>query len=240
MNALTYNQTNPIWAGKLLGKSGKNMAQAGCYVTTTASILAGTYKKLSPFGAYLITPGDLCDLLNAQPDGFDLDGQLGWAALHRLFPDVFIYGRAWTTNNMNPNVAKITVDKAVRDLRRAMLLGFTPGICVDLVNPNHVPDHIVVCTSLPDDLNCLMVMDPAFGDVVKFSDRYGDPMRGIMGYRIMVGDAPEKPYLSTDKVVVDGSFMASIIEGTWKASQVYQGVGMMTYPREILDSLMSG
>lgn len=80
---ITYNQGDIRWRDKRLGSGvdaeGRpyTMGRYGCYVTTVASILAGTYKKMSPFGARPLTPGDLCDLLNAQPGGFDDGAQLG-------------------------------------------------------------------------------------------------------------------------------------------------------------------
>ena len=165
---------------------------------------------------------------------------MGWDALHRLFPDVFMYGRIWSTNAAFNNTAKASVDKCVRDLRRAVLLGFTPGICVDLVGGDKLPDHIVALENLPEDINQMTVMDPAFGDVRLFSDRYGDPLKGIMGYRLMIGDRADKPYQDGTKYQIDGTFLNSLIVSTWKASQVYQNIGLDTYKKEILDSIMGG
>lgn len=239
MNTIPYVQGDPRWGAKRLGATQLTMASHGCYVTVIASILAGTYDKRSPLGGPL-TPGDLCDQLNATPGGFDSEGQLGWTSIHALYPDAFLYGRVWTTNAAYSNTARVTVDKAIRDMRRAMLLGFTVGICVDLVGSDKVPDHIVACEEMPEDLSQLLVMDPAYGDIRLFSDRYGDPLKGIMGYRLLVGDRANKPYSSDQKVTVDGSFLNSVIAATWKASQLYQGIGMETYAKEILDSVMGG
>ena len=239
MNLPTYSQQDPRWSAKKLGPTDLTMGGFGCYVTTTASILAGAYDKRGPSGA-MLTPGDLCDKLNAIKDGFDAFGQMSWTAVHELFPDCFLYKATWTTNAQFPGTAKITVEKAINDIRRAMMLGFPVGICVDNFPRDGRPDHIVACTSFPEELSRMRIMDPDGGQEMFFIDKYGSPLLGIMGYRLLIGDSPTKSYVSGDRVEVSGALLNSMAVGVWKASQVYQGISMGTYSKEILDSILGG
>jgi hypothetical protein len=224
-----YNQYDPKWKDKPLGSSLFKMGDSGCYVTTFASILAGSFKKKNASGQPL-TPGDLCDMLNAN-NGFTAEGQMIWGILEKLFPDLLMYKACYSTNAGYSNVSKVMVEKVIGDIKRSVALGIPIGIIVDNLYNDKIPDHIVACFDAPDNLADWMIMDPDSGRTMRFVDKYGSPMTGVMGFRQVIGPPTSFPSYS-------GSFEASAGAAAWKAAQVYKGKNVQVYSKEILDSLM--
>lgn len=212
-----YNQGDVQWRDKLLGTSGRKMWSDGCYVTTTASILASHMVMVN---GHFITPGELCEKLNAAPNGFDPDGQLGWDAIYKLFPTCKMVKSCWTTNVAFQNISKTQVSKAIDDIKQAVRMGFPIGICVDLVGSDKFPDHIVACKDAPDDLNEWKIMDPDGGRDIKFKDRYGSPLTGVMGYRLLVGPPVMFPDYATPSDQRAGQGAAQCIDARYSKADI--------------------
>lgn len=191
-NVETFRQGDPRWGRLELGGSGLTMAGYGCYTTFIATALRSLFQKD-------VDPGALAVALSNSA-GYDRHGQVIWGAVTRLFGNVRLHGRAFTTNvpTHRGMAGVLTPEKAIADIRAANLKGQGVGICVDLVEDNWAkPDHIVMAMETPEDLSKWTVADPAFGREMPFSERYGSPLEGVMGYRILVGTPTEFPGEST-------------------------------------------
>lgn len=189
MRQLTpFNQWDERWRNVPLGKSGVTLGSHGCYTTAMACGLKNWMVKDTD-------PKKLAEWLNRN-DGYTPDGQLEWNAIPKLFPGTMLYGRAWTTNVPNSkNLAGVlTPEKAIADIRAANAKGQVVGICVDRVADNGVsPDHIVLAVETWEDLDRWKIMDPDGGYIMNFRERYGSPLKGIMGYRTLIGSPANFP-----------------------------------------------
>jgi hypothetical protein len=220
---IDFCQWDAKWKDRELGPSGLKMANFGCYVTTVAFLLRNVFMKDTD-------PGRLCDELN-RIGGFSISGDLNWEAVNRIYPDVVMHKGCWTTNHPARDIPKTDIQEAIFDIRRAHRMGLGIGICVDNLNGDKWPDHIVVLTEAPDDLLLWRVMDPDGGNEAFFRDRYGDPMKGIYGYRMLVGSPLVFPLESDDKDKRMGL-------AAWKALMVSRGVDSKTHSKEIIDILL--
>jgi hypothetical protein len=66
------------------------------------------------------------------------------------------------------------------------------------------------------------------GQMVKFSERYGDPQKGIYGYVALIGPPVNFP----------DSGMPAEGQAVWKLSQCLKGNNVATYTKEALDDLI--
>lgn len=208
-----YNQGDSRWRDKELGKSGLHMWSHGCYVCATAV-------ALNAYG-HALTPGDLCDLMNAN-DGFDDAGQIRWTVVEKMFPDVVWYASWWTTRFENAqNVQKMEQSAAIASLRRLQSLGFPTVLCVDVPNVGYTdwPDHAVTLWTDRDT-----VSDSDGGRAVDLVDggKYGTLDKAVFGFRCLLG-----PLTTTD-----GALAA------WKAAMVWKGREVKTYSKEIVEHLI--
>lgn len=218
-----HNQWAAEWHDLPLGDSGLKMAGFGCYTSSVSSMLAGAYDKA-------VTPGTLCQALNSI-NGYDKDGQLKWDALSQLYPDVFLYRSAWTTNFPNRDTAKEAIETALKRIERSVKLGMPVLLCVDNILKDRIPDHAVNLFDAPADRAKWRIMDPDGGKTVYFKDKYGPVETGIYGYRMIVGSPLHWPDDATE-LEKDAGIAA------WKASMCYRGKSVATYSKEILDTLL--
>lgn len=219
----TYNQLDPQWASKRLGSSTFTMADGGCYTSVEAMILSSTPKYAS------ITPGDICDALNAN-FGY-LDGMVNWDVLNRLFTDLFFYEREWTSNLADNRVVRMNIDEAIHRCKVANRQGLPVGLCVGLGVPHGRVNHIVCGYDLPDDTTKWKIKDPDGGRDIYFSDRYGSVEQNLMGFRTTVVPPVTFPDFSTDQDERDAQAMIA-------ASMVVKGVNVGTYGKQMLDYMM--
>lgn len=84
---MMYSQRDPAWSAKHLGKSGLTMGGYGCLVTDIAQGLT--------LAGYSVTPGQLCDSLNAH-NGFTPDGLVIWGVIAQLYPQFHLGGQGYT------------------------------------------------------------------------------------------------------------------------------------------------
>lgn len=200
-----------------LGKSGLNVAGFGCYSTTVWSGLSSYFYKQG-------TLADFVERMNAA-DGYDAFGQLKWHILTVLYPDVKLVKAAWSTNIPNPknSFGVLTVDKCLADIKQANAAGQVVGICVDLVDNAAKPDHIVLAVETPDELDDWYVMDPAFGDVVRFKDRYGSPLTGVYGYRIVAGTPANFPDHANSSDMKLGGVIGKCVDSRYTKADILEG-----------------
>jgi hypothetical protein len=220
----SFNQWDTRWGSKMLGPSNLLCSNYGCYATFVAASLNGLFQKS-------VDPGSFIDLMNGA-NGFTLSGDLDWMTLHKLFPDVRMYKGCWTTNHPARDISKTEQEKAIKDIKRAVRMGFGVGLAVDNVKSDGWPDHIVTCIEAPDDLSQWKIMDGDGGQIQLFSKKYGDPMSGVYGYRLLIGPPTVFPSYATPEDMAMGI-------AAWKAMQVADGNNVQTYSREIVDSLLS-
>ena len=203
----------------LLGNSGLNVAGFGCYSTVIWSGLQSYYYKQG-------TLADFVGRLN-ETGGYDAGGQLIWSSLQKLYPDVRLVKAAWSTNipNAKQNFGVLTPEKCLADIRRANSLGQVTGICVDLLpNNNAKPDHIVLAVETPDELDDWLVMDPAYGDVIRFKDRYGSPLTGVYGYRIVGGSPANFPDHANASDIKAGQAVGKCLDTRYSKQDIMDGL----------------
>lgn len=222
---MALSQTDPRWADKKLGTSKFTVRDSGCYSFYCINALE-TYGKP-------ITPAGFIDWMNNN-GGYDGEGMLKWGAIEKLYPDCFLYGSTWTTNFPDANTQKTQIMKVIADVKRAVSMGFVVGLCVSIPENLGRPNHIVACDYAPNDLGEWMVLDSAYGDYVRFEERYGSVLTQLYGTRILIGPPIKFPTYSTPQDKNDG-------QSAWKASMIMRGKDANgTYARELLDNLMSG
>lgn len=164
------------------------MGPVGCYVTTLASGLRSFYMKDTD-------PGRLCDALN-RVGGF-VEGQLNWSALPSVIPGTALLKAGFVKLPTDPNTSGYTIDATLKTIRNAVAKGLIVGIIVDFVKTDNQPyDHIVLAVETPEGGDWT-IMDPAFGKVMQFSEKYGQLEDGVKGFRIFGGTPASFPSYST-------------------------------------------
>lgn len=159
------------------------MGSAGCLVTAICSGLTNyAIDRAETDGD--ITPGELCDRIISK-NGFTASGDLLLDSIRAIFPQVHLLERQWTTNYPGGEVSKMNIDTALVRIRRLLSLGQPVMLHVDAVGNDKRPDHFVVAY----DSTSFWVIDPWDGKRLRFSERYGDPSKGIFGYVAYVGPA---------------------------------------------------
>lgn len=214
-NVNLFAQGDPRWGSIKMGSSDNSMAGYGCYVTMMAMGLSSYFIKD-------VDPKILVEWLNAN-GGFDAAGQLRWDKLSEMFPHTKLVGFAWTTNVPGSRnfAGKLFPSKAIADIQRANRCGQVVGICVDLVENNWAkPDHIVLAVSTPDDLSEWTIADPAFGDIKKFSERYGNLEDGIYGYRLLAGTPANFPDSANQSDIKAGNAIGMTVDDRYTKKNI--------------------
>lgn len=185
INLPIFAQGDPRWGSRRIGTyNGQTMtlANSGCYITTMTMVAWNS--------AYQLDPGQFLDALEAENGLLD-DGTMTYDGLMRAFPRLLFHERVYTTNDVG-NGQKMTVDAALARIRRLIRLGQPVGVTVDAVLNDKRQDHIVAALdNLPD--GDLLIIDPAYGRKMKFSERYGRPEAGVMGYVSVIGQSLTYP-----------------------------------------------
>lgn len=212
-----YNQGDPRWGSKMMKPSGLRMADFGCMVTAFASGIKN----------YAISddPGQVCDKF-VSAGVFDQNGNFIQQNVSRVYQHLFHKERIYTTMEPNPAVQKMSIDVALARVRKYLDRGQPVLLNVDLVGQDKNADHWVLAydyTSSDFSIN-----DPAFGDSIMFSKRYGSPTTAVYGYSVFIGQPIEVP--STGDAGL-GAAMAKLAEA--KA-----GINVTQNVSEALDSLV--
>lgn len=180
-----FRQGAEPWASRRIGTyNGQVMtlANGGCFITTMCMIAWNS--------AIQLDPGQFLDRLEDENALLD-DGTMTYDGLMRAFPRLLFHERVYTTNDVG-NFQKMTVDSALQRIRRLIRLGQPVGITVDAVGNDRRYDHIVAAYDNTPDGDFLII-DPAYGYKTKFSERYGRPETGVMGYVSIIGQSLQYP-----------------------------------------------
>lgn len=214
-NVLRFRQGDLPWGPYPLGNSGLTVSSHGCYSTVVSCGLASHFYKD-------VDPGDFVEYMN-EIGGYDKWGQIIWGKVTEMFPDVKLVKAAWSENAPFANTVfgKLSAEKCVADIQRANNLGQIVGICVDLNEFNSTkPDHIVLAVETPDDHENWYIMDPAFGDVVKFRDRYGPVLDNIYGYRIIAGTPANFPDTANSSDIKAGIAVGQCVDDRYGKNDI--------------------
>lgn len=238
-----YNQWDPLWADMHLGSSPFKMRDSGCYATSVTMILSAFGIKGGAGGP--LTPGEFVTRMDDR-SGFGLDGMLNWDAVGAEFPWAYWYDSQWTTRYQKAHdVEKLEQSTAIARIQRIVSLGIPVIACVDHLGNDEWPDHAVVIYDAPEDPFKWMMHDPDGGLNMPFSGRYGDPMLGLYGYRVVIGPPQSWPDSS------DG-ILKAMGDVAWKLSQLRKAYDKLdsrlknvlpaqitTYSREALDDIIN-
>lgn len=221
-----FNQWDHEWTTRKIGNTNLTLGRWGCAIT---AIAAG----LKLFGI-TETPETANRKLKAV-DGFTSDGSLYWKAINRAWPTAHWHVRNTTTNDKNPRHQKQTIGAAMTKIYRALDAGQIVLLNVDNVNNDGRSDHWVIATGR-NAKEQLGIMNPDGGQHELFSKRYGDPLKGIYGYAIIIG-----PAQSTEKQAPLASTMGKALAKTKeieRAARIFDYDRVRVFSRELTDTLL--
>jgi len=220
MNIPIFLQSSPVWGGKEIAP-GVTMGRFGCLITCLSMALQNSALDLDP--------GRLCDALKAA-NAFSATGDMTLSALEKVTNRVTFHSRKATTNCKDLKYGeRMDPQSAFDRIRGLVMLGMPTPVNVDLVGKDGVSDHWVL--SVDVEGSDLIINDPAYGDSLRFTKRYGDPLTGIYGYAAYVIQPVEVPMGGHLKF---GQSMAKVAEA-WR--QLPYGPAKVML-REALDSFI--
>ena len=214
MNIPLFNQWDARWGSKRLGTSPYTMANSGCYVTSITMMLHNF--------AVFLDPGQVCDKLNSV-NAFDVNGLLTYDGLMRAWPQLSFYERLYSTNDPSNNVQKVAISEVIRRVQRRLKLGLPSVLCVDNLANDGIPDHAVLLIN--EDWT---IHDPDGGRLIKFQDKYGDPLKKLYGCVSVIGPP----------INVPNGGLPQEGQAVFMLSQAKRGINKDNYLRNSLDVLM--
>lgn len=233
-----YKQGDPRWGQDHMGNSPQTIALGGCNVTCLAM----------GFFNYGIkeTPGTLVEKMNAV-DGFDETGYPRFTLIEDIFPTLTLLGQTQTEVNPIKSYRKVRIGEALEKLESLHALGQAVLVGVSL-NDKTVQDHFVLLKKTVLDteerLTDLIVLDPAFGDEILLSGRYGKPHEAVFSFLAYYGPPLEVPDFTPRRILE--RITRSVSSAAWKQSVVLKTIApkdrpypASTYLPEVFNGLIT-
>jgi hypothetical protein len=179
-----------------------------------------------------MTPDAFHDAVHAL-GGFTSEGQIWWWAIEKLTKGNALHLERVTTDcDPRNNSGEMRIDTAVYRIGRYLDLGCPTILCVDALHNDRIADHAVLAVDYKLDIAKLvdfLIIDPAYGDKVWFSKRYGNIRENLYGYVGFSLPTAQKPDQTKE----------NIQQAFWKACQLSRGRGQGVYEKEIWQSMLS-
>lgn len=235
MIANLWSQTDPRWGSKIMvaiDSAPLYVARWGCMYT---SFLMGAKN-------YAIEDDPGVGVEKFKANGvFDEAGNFIQQNITRIYPSVRHKERVYTTVTPDPRYSRMGIDEAIARIHRFVESGQIVLVNVDLVGQDKNADHWVLVKDFKQ--GDLFIHDPAFGDAVWFTSRYGDPRFGVYGYSAFIG----QPVDSQPTTAYLGDVMAKLSEAKAELSEAQANMDLVETKkivgqaqqniREALDSL---
>jgi len=168
----SLQQADPRWGSKSLGGSALTIASDGCTLTSLTMAMQNWGINLRP---------DEVEAKLRAVGGFE-NGRIIWTKIPVAFPELLFHYRWDTTNNPNTSIfQKITPEAALLKIRRLIQLG----------QPVHLQVSNGIHWVLGFEVNCMMIMDPLMVGPIPYAHKYGDILKTLWGFSIVLGSPLE-------------------------------------------------
>lgn len=216
----TYAQTNPLWDKKVMAPSSLLVHNFGCMMT--AFCMASHNWAISD------DPGVTNDKF-VKAGVYTAMGDFQLWKIGDAYPAVHLKERIYTSLELQANFQKMVIDAAIQRIKMFITLGQPVLLNVDLIGHDKTSDHWVVAYDFSD--TDFTINDPAYGDKIPFSQRYGQPAMGIYGYAAFIGSP----------IAVPDSFshFAGIAQAGYKLAEAKAGKNVAQNVSEALDTIYS-
>lgn len=215
MNLPLYNQADQKWRSTPLGTFGRTIGSDGCAISALSMVVGEEPPKVLQKAKAL---GAIAD-----------SGDFFWPAVGAMFPNVRFHYR-WSTVNEERNLAnRKEIEPAIESIKTLLALG--QPVILRVVNPDGV-GHFVVAVGWDGDL---IVNDPDGGKQRRYKERFGDPVKSLLAYVVLVG--PERDGVDCGEDIRK-RIVGNAAGALYKAAQLADGKNVATYSREILDTFI--
>ena len=216
------NQGDPRFGDIVMAPSKLKIRNFGCLATAILDTFPVYQIQMDPVTYFnkLVSVG-----------GFDPEGNLNHTAIEKIDPNLVFYERVYTTNSKSQS-QKMLVSAAIDRARSLLSLGQPVMLEVDNVGNDGRGDHWLCASDFKaGDKPDFLVSNPDGGKMHWFSERYGDPQKGLHGLYCILGPSQFFP----DGTSRDRQQMGL---AAWKAAMVWSGKSVPTYSKEILSALL--
>ncbi len=200
MNVPVISQLDPRWSGKPLGNSGLTVGQDGC-------LLSDCFMALKVMGYQDLDFIAFIDSLNAHM-GFNNNGELLHEAIPQVYPHTFWWDEPDTTNDAHAirigELGILQPSEALFRIKRLVARGIPVPVEIQLAPGS---PHWLLTVDFTD--TDLIVNDPAHGDQIRFSTRYGDPLKAITSYLALIGQPTQA---DTKDLLIEGQMLSQLVE----------------------------
>lgn len=184
------NQADPRWRDVVIGQGSDGhitIGSFGCLLTCLAM----------QFGAYGLdeTPATIVSKAKVKGGVLDIEGNLAWDGMERIFPLVAFEERRYTTNFTGETAdgsLKVQAPTAIEGIKLLLLMGQPVPLEVRLPS-----QHFVLAKLWSATRQDFLVNDPNGGLEIWFKDRYGPLGTKLMGWMANVGPTSWFPENST-------------------------------------------
>ncbi len=181
MNLPVYNQGDPKWRGVVIGFGSDGpitIGSHGCLLTCEAM-------RLNAYGLNE-TPDTLVSKAKLTGGVLDIEGNLAWAGMEKVFPTLAFLERKYTTNrqgNTADGSLKVQPQAAIERIKLLLSMGQPTPLEV----MTSFGQHFVLAKLWDEGRMDFLLNDPNGGIEVWFKDRYGDLTTKLMGWIISTG-----------------------------------------------------
>lgn len=186
-----YNQGAPAWRDVIIGRGADGpltIGSHGCLLTCEAM-------RLPAYG-YSDTPDVLVSKAKITGGVLDIEGNMAWNGMERIYPNLAFLERRYTTNRQGSAAdgsPKVLPQAAIDRIKLLLLMG--QPVPLEVFTP--AGQHFVLAVKWDDARKDFLCHDPNGGIETWFKDRYGDPMTKLMGWILSVGPTAWFPPNST-------------------------------------------
>lgn len=203
MNSLPiFSQSDPRWSSVIIGRGSDGPLTIGSH----GCLLSVISMSLAAYGLDE-TPPSLVAKAKITGGVLDIEGNLAWSGMERIFPTLAFLERKYTTNrqgNTADGSLKQTPDSAIERIKLLLLMGQP----VPLEVWTQYGQHFILAKLWDEGRKDFLCNDPNGGIEVWFKDRYGDLFTGLMGWIISVGPGTWFPPNSTPERQQMGNALA--------------------------------
>lgn len=191
MNLPLYSQGSPEWRDVVIGRGADGSLTVGSH----GCLLSCLSMSLAAYGLSE-TPATLVSKAKIQGGVLDIEGNLAWDGIERIFPAMAFLERKYTTNkqgNTADGSPKVQSQVAIERIKLLLLMG--QPVPLEVFTPNG--QHFILAKLWGDTRKDFLCNDPNGGIEIWFKDRYGPLETKLMGWIISVGPTAWFPANST-------------------------------------------
>lgn len=191
MSLPVHNQGDPRWRDVVIGRGADGPITIGGY----GCLLTCEAMRLNAYGIS-DTPDTLVAKAKLTGGVLDIEGNLAWSGLERIYPTLAFLERKYTTNRQGATAdgsPKVLPEVAIECIK--LLLSMGQPVPLEVFTPNG--QHFVLAAKWDDARQDFLCHDPNGGVAVWFEDRYGNLMTKLMGWILSVGPTAWFPDNST-------------------------------------------